>query len=84
VTGSRSARGEWLQGSGSFGLKQAIEIAKKKKNIHLLLTDVIMPTMVEATGRQICKLRRDESPFHVRLFRNLVAKHGIWRPKPIW
>ena len=59
--------------------KQAIDLAKKKKNIHLLLTDVIMPTMSGGElAKQICKLR----PVMKVLFMSgysgdLVAKHGI-------
>jgi len=59
--------------------KQAIEIAKRKKNIHLLLTDVIMPTMSGGElARQICKLRPAMKVLFMSGYSgDLVAKRGI-------
>jgi PAS domain S-box-containing protein len=59
--------------------KEAINIAKKKKNIHLLLTDVIMPTMSGSElAKQICKLRPQMKVLFMSGYSgDLVANHGI-------
>src|ERR1041385_67937 len=59
--------------------KEAIEIARKKKRIHLLLTDVIMPDMGGGElAQQISQLRPDVKVLFMSGYSgDLIASHGI-------
>ncbi|HSS98494.1 MAG TPA: PAS domain S-box protein [Terriglobales bacterium] len=59
--------------------KEALDIARKKKNIKLLLTDVIMPTMSGTElAKEISKLRPDIKVLFMSGYSgDLVTSHGI-------
>ena len=59
--------------------KEAIDIARKKKNIHLLLTDVIMPGMSGSElAKQLSKVRPNIKVLFMSGYSgDLVASHGI-------
>jgi YesN/AraC family two-component response regulator len=65
---------------GAYGPNQAIETAaKKKEDIHLLITDVVMPDM---NGRELAEKLRSFYPHIKQLFMsgytaNVIAHHGV-------
>jgi CheY-like chemotaxis protein len=63
----------------AFDVEEAIDIARKRKSINLLLTDVIMPTMSGGElAQKVGKLRPEIKVLFMSGYSgDLVANHGV-------